>query len=755
MASNVPPPAISPMKMSARSGSSLPPPVISPVKKSARLGKNRSLIKKTNSSRSSARSSSRRSISSRSSNETLDTDRSRQKKIEDKIKSIHNRQTDKIWAEQKKKAIEKSKYTSAKKAAMQVFEKLHAYGEERYNGEHDEITKMYHMVEHDYIDFDSFYHVLQEHYFDQYVTKQSALSIFNFVDKEKKGSISFDQLHHVYDEAVRHLGSANKQDDNCQGNATAELSLPNVSNMTTTQKAIATLTDEEMILRKRALKRMNELKYTIQQKMLPKVKTSLEKHLRETYNIADVNGDGNLSYEEFADWLGNGPTGLNVGFTKDDIRDITLACDADLDGGISVDEFIDFVTRKNKLDPRSFLNDKRQEKVNYMRSLRRRTLKNMRKKVDHGNTARTVDTDHSTDDKLSTRLWYEDSNSTQDGDVYANEAKRVEVEKIQGSDMSGACKTTDISRRLGRTIEADLERHMEEKHKHRLRFYAERDAESFDVRKDKQNSGDNSFVPKRRNMKKSFSSPTLSARSATLRRAKYRSRRPRQVLQTRLDIGSAAHHQLPGGDVNALVSKINFENMAKEIWKCRWDGRGRDFKPDWVNRLTFNRVGLGGNNSLPKNSAMYQSEEVRRKNILNTSASTVNPAGKFIDEDRERKVREDDLHLIRTRFYLRKNKRNMRTKVKKIDHYKRVAERARLFNKTSQQLRYLEVLNDIEERIVNQTYKTKGMIKSPEAARMKAGSVQLFRPPSGRGEKHDNLQTGIGTRQAAIVTWSY
>ena len=55
--------------------------------------------------------------------------------------------------------------------------------------------------------------------------------------------------------------------------------------------------------------------------------------------------------------------------------------------------------------------------------------------------------------------------------------------------MSGACKTTDISRRLGRTIEADLERHMEEKHKHRLRFYAERDAESFDVRKDKQKFG--------------------------------------------------------------------------------------------------------------------------------------------------------------------------------------------------------------------------------------------------------------------------
>ena len=745
------------MKKSARSGSSLPPPVISPVKKSARLGKNRSLIKRTNSSRSSARSSSRRSNSSL---EDLDTDRSRQKKTRDKIKSVHNRQTDKVWAEQKIKAIEKSNLTSAKKAAMEVFNKLHAYGEERYKGEHDEITQVYHMVEHDYIDFDSFYHVLQEHYFDQYITKQSAQSIFNFVDKEKKGSISFDQLHHVYDEAVKHLGSASKKVDGSQESATAALSLPDVSNMTTTQKAMTTLTDEEMILRKRALKRMNELKYTIQQKMLPKVKTSLEKHLRETYNIADVNGDGNLSYEEFADWLGDGPTGLNVGFTKDDIRDITLACDADLDGGISVDEFINFVTRKNKLDPRSFLNEQRQERVNYMRSLRRRTLKNMRKKVDQGNTARTVDTDHSTDDKLSTRLWHDDSDLTQGIGAHAEEAKQLGEEEppkngIQSMSASiDTSKTTDISRRLGRTIEADLERHMAEKHKHRLRFYDERDTESFDVREGKGDSADKGFVPRRRNMKKSFSSPTLSARSASLRRSKYRSRRPRQVLQTYVDIGSAAHHQLPGGEVNALVSKINFENMAKEIWKGRWDGRGRDFKPDWVNRLTFNRVGLGGNDSIASNSAMYQSEEVRRKNIFNANASTVNPAGKFIHEDRERKVREDDLHLIRTRFYLRKNKRNIRTKVKKIEHHQRAAERARLFNKTSQQLRYLEVLNDIEERKISKTYKTKGMIKSPEAARMKAGSIQLFRPPS-RGEKQDNLQTGIGTRQAAIVTWAY
>ena len=56
----------------------------------------------------------------------------------------------------------------------------------------------------------------------------------------------------------------------------------------------------------------------------------------------------------------------------------------------------------------------------------------------------------------------------------------------------------------------------------------------------------------------------------------------------------------------------------------------------------------------------------------------------------------------------------------------------------------------------NQTYQTKGLIKSPEAARMKAGSIQFFRPPSGREEKGNNkLQTGIGTRQAAIVNWAY
>ena len=754
--------------------SSVPPPVISPVKKSARLGKNRSLVKK--SSRTTRSNSSRSNKNSSRAISGSDTDRSIEIKIQKKIKSIHNKNTDKLWEEQQQKAAEKDKETSAKKAALDVFQKLHSYGEERYQGDHKEITKVYHMIEHDTIDFENFYNVLQEHYFDKFVTKQSALAIFNYVDVGRKGEISFDQLHHVYEEAVKHLGKANPRDsEECATTTTSAMlgspsksanSLPTLMNLTTTQKAIATLTDDEMILRKKALQRMNELKYKIQQKMLPRVKSSLENLLRETYKQADVNGDGNLSYDEFADWLGDGPVGLNVGFTQDDIRDITLACDADLDGGISMDEFVTFVVRKNKLDPRSFLNEKRQEKVNYMRSLRRRTLKNMRIKMKDVSSARTVDTDHSTQNELSTRLWYDDDNQKRNmeenekSNYEENTDSQRESEDADGynfSHLDDVSERKEGPRRLGHTVEADLKRHLTQKHNHRLRFYSERGTKAQTIRQNKNTDPESKkFVPLRRNMKKSFSSPVLSARSSTLRRKKHRSRRQRKILETFVDIDSAEHHQLPGGDVNALYSKINFENMAKEIWSGRWDGRGRDFKPDWVNRLTFSRVGLGGNDGISPTSAMFQSENIRRKRLLNETAPITNPAGKFIDEDRAKMTVENDLRLIRKRFYLRKNRRAVRTHVKQMDHARRMAERARIFTKTSQQLRYLEVLNDIEERKINQTYQTKGLIKSPEAARMKAGSIQFFRPPSGREEKGNNkLQTGIGTRQAAIVNWAY
>jgi Ca2+-binding EF-hand superfamily protein len=753
-----------------------PPPVISPVKKSARLGKHRSLISKSTkkSGRLSRRSSSSGSLKSYN---DVDTARSLEMKLQKQIKFKHNKGTDELWKQQRSKAVEKDKETSAKKAALDVFEKLHAFGEMRYRGDHEEITNVYHMIEHDTIDFDNFYHVLQEHYFDKFVTKQSALNIFNFVDVEKKGKISFDQLHHVYNEAVKHLGAASKKynEPNTESpfSATAisppkkENSLPNLVNLSTTQKAIAMLSDEEMILRKKALQRMNELKYKIQQKLMPKVKSTLENLLRATYKIADVNADGNLSYEEFGDWLGNGPTGLNIGFNDDDVRDVTLACDADLDGGISVDEFITFVTRKNKLDPRTFLNDKRQERVDYMRSLRRRTLKNLKKKVDDTKSARSVDTDHSTQNELSTRLWYnvdKDKKSKTNGKQQNEDDDNVNVsasidEDDDGYNFSHLDEVEEIKagpRRLGHTIEADLERYKTQKNNHRSRFYAEGDQKSVTVRKNKHGGVDQkNYVPVRRNMKKSFSSPMLSTRSSALRRSKFRSRRPRKIIETYVDIDSAEHHQLPGGDVNALYSKINFENMAKEIWSGRWDGRGRDFKPDWVNRLTFNRVGLGGDDGISQNSAMYQSEKLRRKNLLNETASTVNPAGKFVDENRAKMVIDNDMNLVRKRFYLRKNRRAMRTQIKQLDHNKRMADKARIFNKTSQQLRYLEVLNEIEKRKIDMSYQTKGLIKSPVAARMKAGSIQLFCPPSGREEKNSTLQTGIGTRAAAIVNWAY
>ena len=99
--------------------SSVPPPVISPVKKSARLGKNRSLVKK--SSRTTRSNSSRSNKNSSRAISGSDTDRSIEIKIQKKIKSIHNKNTDKLWEEQQQKAAEKDKETSAKKAALDVF----------------------------------------------------------------------------------------------------------------------------------------------------------------------------------------------------------------------------------------------------------------------------------------------------------------------------------------------------------------------------------------------------------------------------------------------------------------------------------------------------------------------------------------------------------------------------------------------------------------------------------------------------------
>ena len=191
----------------------------------------------------------------------------------------------------------------------------------------------------------------------------------------------------------------------------------------------------------------------------------------------------------------------------------------------------------------------------------------MRKKVENGNTAGLpIQTTQLTTSYLR---GYGTTIQTRysDKSAYTDDAKNV----VQGSDISSARKTTDISRRLGRTIEADLERHMKKAH-HRLRFCWEGCTPKMSVEIREIREIIVSF--RREEIWKSFCPYTFSQISHL--EILYRSRRPRQILQTCVDIGSAAHHQLPGGDVNALVSKINFENMANKIWKGRWDGRGRD-----------------------------------------------------------------------------------------------------------------------------------------------------------------------------------
>ena len=64
-------------------------------------------------------------------------------------------------------------------------------------------------------------------------------------------------------------------------------------------------------------------------------------------------------------------------------------------------------------------------------------------------------------------------------------------------------------------------------------------------------------------------------------------------------------------------------------------------------------------------------------------------------------------------------------------------------------------MQEVEEFAVRTSYNTKGLIKSPIAARNQAGSIMLFRPPSPRGRRNENLQTGIGQRAAAIVDWRF
>ena len=681
------------------------------------------------------------------------------RKRRESIRKEQNQKVDRLWEEQLEQSKQKDKEIQTKKDAAKLFRQLHAMGESRFAKSQDEMRQLYHVYDGDTsIDFEHFYQCLKDHYFTDQISIQNAKKIFAVVDRDGTGSIDFTELHHVYDEAVRSLGRAEvAKDEDMRLNQERYSSLE----MTRTQKALNQLTNDEMVLRKEALKRMNELKYKIQEKLRPRIKTSLEETLRKTYALADVNGDGNLSYEEFSDWLGEGPGGLQVGFTKDEVRDITLATDVDLDGGISIDEFIEFVTRKNKQDPRTFMNESRAARVGYMRSLRNKSLKNMRKKVERGDSARTVDTDHSTHEDLSTRLW-------DDEDEHGRVIKPSSPTLHTMVDSGRSSSKPEFKKRMASTVNDQMEQHLDERSMHRTRFYALDEAKTIHVRGQTPPNSSGSHLgpliksPVRRNLRKSFSSPTLSARSSILRRNQAKRRQPTVKYQTSVNLDMAPQHYLPGGSKNVALSTLDFEDMAKSTFTGRWDGRGKAFKPDWASRLTFDRVGVGGASKEEDSSPDKQSipgflaETSRRAALSRKAAHTMNPAGKYIDDWTRQRVVDHDERFVRTRNYLRANKRAIRTNVKRLDHEKHKAEHARILGKSGQQLRYLEVLEAIEERHINSTFFTKGLIKSPQAARMKAGSFTLFRPPSAGGSRsNDNLQTGIGTRKEAIVNWSY
>ena len=168
-------------------------------------------------------------------------------------------------------------------------------------------------------------------------------------------------------------------------------------------------------------------------------------------------------------------------------------------------------------------------------------------------------------------------------------------------------------------------------------------------------------------------------------------------------------------DLTALDSSLTRSRVragTQQLHLEPWDGRGKDHKPDWVQRLTFNRVNMGGDDGVLPGSSMYQKESERRKHITNKNARTTNPAGKLVDDWTRNKKHDERLKFVRQRMYLRKNRRATRTKVKGIAHAQKKADNSRIFNKTCQQLRYLEVLQAVEDRVINNSYLTKGMITS-------------------------------------------
>ena len=627
---------------------------------------------------------------------------------------------EKLWAEQIKKSTKKHDKATELMRAKIIFGALR----DRHHSKHVNMFKAFQDMDLDYGDedpgtlkFDPFYKALQGLYFDRLVTKQEAHEIFDLVDNDHSGSIDFKELQQAFDYATGALGGPTSINIQSARDKQSPASPNEATASSATLKARTVLTDEEMIEKKMANKRLNELKYRILDKVCQKnSRKSIREALRKAYTEADVNQDGNLSYEEFSDWLSDGPGGLRLGFTDRDIRDITLACDIDLDGGIDSMEFINTIARRDRPDPRSFLNASREDKLVHMRNEKAKDVERRSKNLDQ-----RVKTPSMNAGEISTRVWYSEDLD----DAYKE--PNVESARLSSTTLLAPLKRTMSSPApLGPSTSND---------------------EELDNTNNNNNNNNN-------NLDNRLKHSLLSSRSSnnlgnSQRRSLRRKRRDTNIFDSiQANLKQHVFHKTlnPG-----MVSRLNFEDFGKTLPPKRPE-KGQKCKPVWANRLTFDRIGLGSG-GVDLGSQMYASDKERLTEIR-TDAMT-NPAFKFCGRELVESVHARKGVRDGKRIYLKKQKGQLRRRILQRAHNLESTSLSRIRTKTFQRLRYLESMQEVEEFHVRTSYNTKGLIKSPIAARNQAGSFMLFRPPSPRGRREDNLQTGIGQRAAAIVDWSF
>ena len=686
---------------------------------------------------------------------------------------------DELWERQKNKSSKLAEKTTELARAKKIFGALRDQAHSKHRNMFKAFQKMDLSYENDddagTLQFEPFYKALQGLYFDRLVSRQEAHDIFDLVDRDKSGAINFEELQAAFDFAQGALGKVKdpkkaKPKDPRYVTVQAQLESPDM-----TVKARQKLTDAQMIEQKKAQMRLNELKYQVLDKVMATAgKKSIREALRLAYKEADANQDGNLSYEEFSAWLGDGPGGLNLGFSQRDIRDLTLACDRDLDGGIDCKEFIDTMSRKARPDPRTFLNECRSQEVSHMRKEKEREADRLRENLKKPKRIQTPELEPG---ELSTRIWY--TEDYEEGVYESPEAKRRKREAYQralqatqkprvGGNSGNHLQKEGGGRGGGEDV---LQRPLRSpgsltplQNAPAVSAPALRTGGSVEVQaaaednvsdsSDRVDGDDTAEIAKAPDL-----SGTSAVAAAALASLKRRSRQPALRSRTKrrhADTLDATQKLLkehvyqrtlnPG-----MVSRLNFEDFGKQLPQKRPD-KGQAFKPAWANRLTFDRIGLGGP-GVDRSSSMFLRDEDRLGEVR--VGANVNPASKYCHRElRESVARTKAIHHGK-RHYLKKRKGHLRKNIAHRSHKAENAMQARIRSKTFQRLRFLEVMHEVEEHSVKGTYYTKGLIKSPVAARNQAGTIMLFRPPSPRGRRVDTLQIGIGTRPEANVEWRY